>query len=40
MLAGVLETLHRDYKEIFLGNLERKKVVEPKSELLFLNQRL
>ncbi|ETZ17672.1 hypothetical protein BDCR2A_01405, partial [Borrelia duttonii CR2A] len=31
--AGFLETLHRDYKEIFLGNLERKKVVEPKIKL-------
>ncbi|WP_024655311.1 hypothetical protein [Borrelia hispanica] len=33
LLAGVLETLYRDYKEIFLGNLERKKVVEPKIKL-------
>ncbi|ACH94091.1 hypothetical protein [Borrelia duttonii] len=33
LLAGFLETLHRDYKEIFLGNLERKKVVEPKIKL-------
>ncbi|AHH07200.1 Hypothetical protein BCD_1134 (plasmid) [Borrelia crocidurae DOU] len=33
LLAGFLETLHRDYKEIFLGNLERKKVVAPKIKL-------
>ncbi|ACH93790.1 hypothetical protein [Borrelia duttonii] len=33
LLAGFLETLHRDYKEIFLGNLERKKIVEPKIKL-------
>ncbi|AFI31979.1 hypothetical protein Q7M_1222 (plasmid) [Borrelia crocidurae str. Achema] len=32
LLGGVLETFHINYKEIFLGNLERK-VVEPEVKL-------